>query len=218
MTELKDYFPIWEKLTKSQQDRLMASALNQSFKSGEIVHNGTICSGFLIVREGRLRSHISSEDGREITIYRLFERDMCMFSGKCMMNSLQFDITIEAEKDSRIWMIPPKVFRTLMEESAPVANFMNEIMATRISDIMWLIEQIMWKSFDKRLAGFLVEESNINETFMVKITHEKIANHLGTAREVVTRMLKYFQNEGLVRLTRGKIEILDIQGLEKLSQ
>ena len=218
MTELKDYFPIWEKLTKNQQDKLMASAVSKSFKPGEIVHNGTICSGFLIVKEGRLRSHISSEDGREITLYRLFDRDMCIFSGACMMNSLQLDVTIEAEKDSKIWIIPPKVFRSLMEESAPVANFMNEIMATRISDIMWLIEQIMWKSFDKRLADFLIEESNIEESFKVKITHEKIANHLGTAREVVTRMLKYFQNEGLVKLTRGTIEILDIHGLERIRQ
>jgi CRP/FNR family transcriptional regulator len=83
---------------------------------------------------------------------------------------------------------------------------------------MWLMEQIMWKSFDKRLAAFLVEESNIEGTNLLKVTHEKIANHMGTAREVVTRMLRYFQGEGLVKLTRGAIEITDHDGLEALQE
>ena len=218
MSELRDFFPVWNKLSKIHQDKLESSAVFKTYQEDEIVHNGTECSGFLIVKSGQLRAHISSEEGREITMYRLFERDTCMFSGTCMMSSLQFDITIEAEKKSEIWLIPPKVFRSLMEESTAVSNFMNEIMATRLSDIMWLIEQVMWKSFDKRLASFLVEESAIEENTMLKITHERIANHLGTAREVVTRMLKYFQNEGMVKLTRGSIEIVDSQALEELSE
>ena len=89
-------------------------------------------------------------------------------------------------------------------------------MASRFSEVMWLIEQIMWKSFDKRLAAFLLEESTLENTTVLKITHEKIANHMGTAREVVTRMLKYFQNEGLVKLTRGAVELADEKGLRAL--
>lgn len=218
MSELRDFFPVWNKLNKTQQEKLEATAVFKTFNESEMVHNGTECSGFLIVKSGQLRAHISSEEGREITVYRLFERDTCMFSGSCMMSSLQFDITIEAEKKSEIWLIPPKVFRSLMDESTAVANFMNEIMATRLSDIMWLIEQVMWKSFDKRLAAFLVEESSIEDNPQLKITHERIANHLGTAREVVTRMLKYFQNEGMVKLTRGTIEITNRNALEELGQ
>ncbi len=218
MSELRDFFPVWNKLNKNQQEKLETAAVFKTYHEDEVVHNGTECSGFLIVKSGQLRAHISSEEGREITVYRLFERDTCMFSGSCMMSSLQFDITIEAEKKSEIWLIPPKVFRSLMDESTAVANFMNEIMATRLSDIMWLIEQVMWKSFDKRLAAFLVEESSIEEKSQLKITHERIANHLGTAREVVTRMLKYFQNEGMVKLTRGTIEITDLKALEVLGE
>ena len=81
---------------------------------------------------------------------------------------------------------------------------------------MWLMEQIMWKSFDKRLAAFLLEETAIEGSAELKITHEKIAGHMGTAREVVTRMLRYFQSEGMVHLTRGTIEIADRKKLEKL--
>ena len=105
-----------------------------------------------------------------------------------------------------------------MEESAVVANFSNQIMGSRFTEVMWLIEQIMWKSFDKRLAAFLVEESILDNTDALKITHEKIANHLGTAREVVTRMLRYFQSEGLVKLSRGIIELTDKKRLEEISE
>jgi CRP/FNR family transcriptional regulator len=81
---------------------------------------------------------------------------------------------------------------------------------------MWLMEQIMWKSFDKRLAKFLLEEMVLEGTPSLKITHERIANHLGTAREVVTRMLRYFQSEGMVRLTRGTVDITDEKKLQRL--
>ena len=133
-----------------------------------------------------------------------------------MMRSIQFEVTIEAEKDTELWVIPAEIYKTIMEESAPVANYTNELMATRFSEVMWLMEQVMWKSFDKRLAKFLVEESLLEGTPLLKITHEKIANHMGTAREVVTRMLRYFQNEGLVTLTRGTVELTDIKGLRTL--
>ena len=134
------------------------------------------------------------------------------------MNSIQFDITITAEKDTEFWIIPPEYYKGLMEKSAAVANYTNEIMATRFTDVMWLIEQVLWKSFDRRLAHFLIEESAIENSTVLKTTHEIIASHLGSAREVVTRMLKYFQNEGMVKLTRGTIEIIDMDKLEELDE
>lgn len=104
-----------------------------------------------------------------------------------------------------------------MVESASVANYTNELMATRFSDVMWLIEQIMWKSLDKRVAAFLLEEASIEGTNTLKITHEYIANHLGSHREVITPMLRYFQNEGIVKLSRGVVEITGTEKLEELS-
>ena len=98
---------------------------------------------------------------------------------------------IEAEKDSEIFIIPPSVYQKLMNESLPVSKYTNDLMASRFSEVMWLMEQVMWKSFDKRLAAFLTEEAAIEGTNSLKVTHEKIANHMGTAREVVTRMLHH---------------------------
>lgn len=217
-TQFAEYFPLWKKLTQAQQEKIAGSLVEREVPRGTVIHNGSLdCTGLLVIREGLLRAYILSDEGREITLYRLFERDMCLFSAPCMMNSIQFDVVIQAEKDSRMWVIPAEVYRRVMEESAAAANYTNEVMASRFSDVMWLIEQIMWKSFDKRLAEFLLEEVSVEGTSLLKITHEVIGNHLGTAREVVTRMLRYFQNEGMVKLSRGMVEITDIAGLEEVA-
>ena len=217
--KFQDYFPIWNKLSEDEQKLLLDSLLCRTAKKGTVIHNGSNdCTGLFLVRSGQLRAYILSDEGREVTVYRLFERDMCLFSASCMMRSIQFEITIEAEKDTELWLIPVEIYQSLMAHSAPVANYTNELMATRFSDVMWLIEQIMWKSLDRRLAAFLLEESSIEGTDMLKITHETIANHLGSHREVITRMLKYFQIEDMVKLSRGSIELVNKAKLEALDE
>jgi len=215
--ELKDCFSVWDKLTSEQQNMITANLISRTVKKGTVIHNGSSdCTGLLVVKSGQLRAYILSDEGREITIYRLFDMDICLFSASCMMRSIQFEIAIEAEKDTELWIIPTEVHSSITAESATVANYTNELMATRFSEVIWLVEQIMWKSLDKRVAAFLLEESNIEGTDELKITHETIANHLGTRREVITRMLRYFQNEGMVRLSRGTVEISDRKKLKSL--
>lgn len=185
------YMSVWNKLDKFQQDTLIKSAVNRKFKKGEFLHNGSAdCTGLILVISGQLRAFAVSDDGREITMYRLFNRDICLFSASCIMNSIQFDITITTEKDTDVLLIPSETYKSIMKVSAPLANYTNEVMASRFSEVMWLIDQVMWKSFDKRLADFLLTEANIESTNKLKITHEIIGNHLGSPREVVTRMLK----------------------------
>ena len=217
--DFQTFFPVWDRLTKAQQDRLSGSLINRQVKKGAILHSGSAdCTGLLLIQSGQLRAYILSDEGREITIYRLLDRDMCLFSASCMMRSIQFEVVIEAEKDTQLWVIPAEVYRQIMEESAPIANYTNELMASRFSDVMWLIEQIMWKSLDKRVAAFLLKEAAIEGNNELKITHETIANHLGTHREVVTRMLRYFQSESLIRLSRGSVTLLDKKRLETLAE
>ena len=215
--DFQSCFPAWDKLTPAQQDLILTTLITRNVKKGTIVHNGNLeCTGLLAVKSGQLRVYILSEEGREITIYRMFDMDLCVLSASCIIRSIQFEIMIEAEKDTQLWIIPPGVYKKIMEESAPVANYTNELMASHFSDVMWLMEQIMWKSMDTRVAAFLLEECAIEGTNKLKITHEVIANHLGTHREVVTRMLRYFQSEGLVTLSRGTVEIINAERLENL--
>lgn len=208
--DFQHFFPVWDKLTPVHQALILDNLVQRSVSRGTVIHNGNMdCTGLLLVQSGQLRAYILSEEGREITVYRLFDRDLCLFSASCMLRSVQFDITIQAEKDSRLWVVPAEVYRQVMEQSAPAANYTNEIMAARFSEVMWLIEQILWKSLDKRVAAFLLEEAAIEGSALLRLTHETIANHLGTHREVITRMLRYFQDEGMVRLARGRVELLD---------
>ena len=215
--DFEEYFPIWNKLNKDQQERIRSVSELTKFKSGAVLHDGgPDCLGMLLVRKGQLRAYLLSDEGREITISRFFEMDMCLFSASCVMPNMQFDIFIEAEKDTEVWIIPACLYQNLMDESIAISNYSHDLITNHFSELMWLMEQIMWKSFDKRLAKFLLEECAVEGTNSLKITHEKIANHMGTAREVVTRMLRYFQSEGLVKLTRGTVDILDEKRLRKL--
>ena len=214
-----DYFPIWNKMTPAHKERLTTAAEFLKVKAGSVVHNGSMdCLGLLLIQAGQLRVYTLSSEGREITLYRLFDHDICLFSASCVMPNIQFEVIIEAEKDCEMWVLPSCLFKDLMEESAVVANYANQLISSRFSEVMWLMEQIMWKSFDKRLASFLLEESTLEGSTSLKTTHEKIANHMGTAREVVTRMLRYFQSEGMVKLTRGAVEIVDEVKLEILAE
>ena len=216
---LSEFFPIWDKLTADQQQRLLSATEQRTAKGGMVLHNGSMdCLGLLLIKSGQLRVYTLSPEGREITLYRLFDHDICLFSASCVMPNIQFEVIIETEKDCELWILPSCLFKDLMEESVAVANYANQLIASRCSEVMCLMEQIMWQSFDKRLAAFLLEESALEDTDSLKITHEKIANHMGTAREVVTRMLRWFQSEGLVKLNRGTVDILDAARLTELSE
>ena len=215
--DFSEYLPFWSKLTPDQQQRIREVVVFRAVKKGTHIQDSSAeCLGLVMVRSGQLRAYILSEDGREITISRLFEYDVSLLSASCVMPDMQFNVMIEAEKDTEFWSIPACMFKNLVDESLAVSNYSRSLLSGNFSELMWLMEQIMWKSFDKRLAAFLLEESAIENSFTLKITHENIANHLGTAREVVTRMLRYFQSEGMVKLTRGAIEITDEAKLNAL--
>lgn len=217
MKELEG-IPFWNKLTKEQQQRLTGSVQEVHYEKGSMVHGGNLdCVGLFLVLSGQLRVYTISDEGRELTLYRLFERDMCLLSASCIIRGLQFDVMVSAVEETKALHIPTAVYQTLMQESISVASYTNELMASHFSEVMWLMDQIMNKKLDARISAFLLEESELNQAAKLQITHEQIANHLGSAREVVTRMLKHFQTEGMLSLGRGSIELLDKEPLRKLA-
>ncbi|MBQ6885947.1 MAG: Crp/Fnr family transcriptional regulator [Lachnospiraceae bacterium] len=209
-------FPIQSKLKPEEYDALRKAASPRNIQKGTILQAGqSECHGLFLVRNGQLRAYTTNSE-REITLYRLFEDDICLFSASCIMNNLQFDVYIEAMENTDIWVIKADVYKKLMESSVIIANYTNELMASRFSEVMWLFEQVMFHSFDKRLANFLQNEISISGSNLLTMTHEEIANHLGSAREVVTRMLKHFQTDNIVKLSRGSIEIIDTKKLDDI--
>lgn len=219
MRGLHDYFPFWSGLGEEQRRLLEGSAQMRRYKKGGAIHNGADdCIGLLLVIVGQIRVYTISDEGKEITLYRLFERDMCLFSASCIIQSIQFDVFVSAELDCEVCIIPPQLYRSLMESSAAVSNYTNELMASHFSEVMWLMDKLLSKKLDSRLAAFLIEERGLAASDTLSITHEQIANHLGSLREVISRLLKYLEADGMLSLGRGSITLTDIGRLRELAR
>jgi CRP/FNR family transcriptional regulator len=216
---LQSSLPFWGELTEKEQLLLTETTqLHRYIKGTILYHGGSECTGMEIVKNGRARVYINSADGREITLYRILDRDVCMMSAACMIKNINFGISLETETDCEIAVIPREIYIKLSEGNVSVKNFTVELVASKFSDVMWLLEQLVFSNMGQRLAAVLLEQSNLNHSHVLEITHEKIAADLGTAREVVTRLLKQFQLDGYVLLFRGKIKILDEASLRKMNK
>ncbi|OJF76732.1 MAG: Crp/Fnr family transcriptional regulator [Treponema sp. CETP13] len=215
-SEFDNLFPRWNKLEPNVQKILHSQASFHSAKKGTILQSDeNHCIGLVLVNSGQLRVYMMSDEGKEITLYRLFSGDMCLLSASCILSSIQFEVIVETEKNSNFWIIPSTTYKTLMAQSLPLCTYTNELMSARFSDVMWVMQQVLFKSMDERLSEFLLDETNREDNEILKITHEQIAHHLGTAREVITRLLKYLQDENAISLSRGIITIKDRSLLEE---
>lgn len=215
---LEKKFPFWDKLDKQQKEKMVAGAVRRAYPKGSLVHSACErCLGLILVESGQLRVYIESEEGRDITLYRLESGDICTLSASCFMHEITFEVMVDAEADSQAVILNPGMFNQIVSENVYAENYLYKQTAARFSDVMWAMQQILFLSFDKRLALFLLDEEQKTTEHVIAMTHEQIARYVGSAREVVSRMLKYFEEEGYVRLSRGKIQILNAEGLEELA-
>lgn len=211
-------FPFWDHLTKADQELLCRSTASLSYQKGELLHGGgNECTGAIVVRSGRLRVYLLSDEGREITLYRLDPGEICILSASCVLKSITFDVFVDAQQESEVFLINGKTFSEITEHNLYAQNFALTLAVKRFSEVMWTMQQILFMSFDRRLAHFLLEESQKTGSSSIRLTQEQIASYTGSAREVVSRMLKYFSSEGLVSHGRGGIEILNPEGLRQLA-
>lgn len=210
-------FPFWKDLSQQDQQILCRNTSLQRYPKGSLIHDGNNCTGAIVVDTGCLRVYLQPEQGREITLYRLFPGDICMLSASCVLEAITFDVAIDAEEDSTCHLIAGGTFAEVAEKNLSMKNFALETAVARFSDVMWVMQQILFMSFDKRLAIFLWDEVAKTGNDSIKMTHEQIARYMGSAREVVSRMVKYFAAEGIVETSRGGLRILDREKLRKLA-
>lgn len=210
-------FPFWEHLLEKQQKQLLEHMMERTYKKGAYIFSGVDeCIGIILVQKGRLRIYIESEDGRDITLFWLEKGDTCTLSSSCIMDEITFHVQIEAEEESSLYIIDTIYFNQLVNENIYVENFLYKQTTAKFSEIMWALQQILFLSFDQRLASFLQRECEKRQSDDICMTHEQLAKNIGSAREVVSRMLKYFEKEGIVTLSRGKIHICSHEKLEQL--
>jgi CRP/FNR family transcriptional regulator len=216
---LSSTLTFWDKLTEEQRNLFCRYTLPAVYEKGENIHGSTgNCTGGILIKSGCVRTYILSDEGKEITLYRLYPGDVCMLSASCIIKAITFDVFIDAEEKSEVFIINSKIFSEISEKNVYVENFALNIAAKRFSDVIWAMQQILFMSFDKRLAVFLSEEAAKTGSSTVKLTHEQIAKYMGSAREVVSRMLKYFVAEGIVELSRGGIKIVDMEKLIEIAE
>ncbi|MBE6573980.1 MAG: Crp/Fnr family transcriptional regulator [Ruminococcaceae bacterium] len=214
----RDTFPFWNEISDEERELVRSHTNTFKYKKGESVHSSDGCSGVFMVRSGCLRVYIMSEEGKDITLYRLHPGDMCMLAASCVIQSITFDVFVDAEEDSECCVIEGNAYSRLSEGNPTVKIFSLETAVSRFSDVMWVMQQILFMSMDKRLAIFLYDEALRTSSDVINLTHEQIARYMGSAREVVSRMLKYFSNEGIVESSRKEgIRILDRRRLRDLA-
>ena len=213
----KEIFPFWDKISETDKDYICQNSYTITYPKDTNIHDGNECSGVIFVRSGSLRLSIMSDEGKDITLYRLHQRDMCMLSASCVLQTITFDVFINAEEDSECYVISGPAFAAVSERNPSIKIFALETAVSRFSDVMWVMQQILFMSLDKRLAIFLSDESARTGSDTITLTHGQIAKYIGSAREAVSRMLKYFTNEKIVEVSRGGIKILDKRRLRKLA-
>ena len=214
--DFQNIFPFWEQLNNKEQDIVSASVLSQKMKKGDILHRGCgECSGIVHVAKGQLRVYIVSEEGREVTLYRLHQGELCVLSASCLMDAIVFDVLIEAVQETELVVLPSPALSTIMDSNPMVELSLYKRVVENFSDVMWTMQQILFMGVDKRVAHFLWDEMAKTGDTTIRLTHEEVARFIGSAREVVTKVLKYFVEEEVVSLSRGKIEIIDKAKLRK---
>ena len=217
MESVLERLPFWKLLTDSEKELVRQNAVIRLYKKGTPVYSSEReCLGILFVMQGEMRTYLLSEEGREVTLFRIYPNDLCVLSASCVISQISFDTQMSAQKDTEALIIPPNIVLLLKEKNLSVRCFLYELATKRFSDVMWAMQQILFKRLDQRLALFLMQESQRLGTDTIHMTHEQIAQQISSAREAVARMLKQFSEDGLVELKRGAIRLLDQKGLKAL--
>lgn len=209
--------PFWDKLTESERELVHSNSGMRKYSKGQLIHNsGTDCMGMTMILDGELRVCVLSKEGREITLYRLHQNELCVMTVSCVLNQITFDTQMTAAEECTVLVINAPAFEKLLNQNIYVRCFMYELITERFSSVMWTMQMILFKRFDRRLASFLINEYERTGLFAIQMTHEQIAEYTNSAREVVTRMLKRFASDGLVELKRGNITLKNIQALKEI--
>ena len=209
-------YPFWERLSDEEKAQILKSCATVTYEKGSSIHRSDMgCKGAILVLSGLLRVYILSDEGREVTLFRIHAGESCVLSASCLLDSIQFDILIEAAEEARAIVIPSGVLHPIMESNPYVGLYMYKQAAERFSDVMWMMQQILFMGVDRRVAIFLWDEMVRRNQPVLSMTHDEIARNIGSAREVVSRVMKYLSEEGAVALKRGRVEILDKEKLKK---
>ena len=201
-------------MLSQRADQIIAGSRLRRMAAGSILFSADQpCSGFPLVLEGTVRVSKMAPNGREILLYRVDPGESCILSGSCLLGRSDYSATGIAETDVDILVISPPVFNELILQHEPFRQYVFGMYAARLSEVMELVEEVAFRKLDTRLAQLLAHRGPI-----VNETHQKLADELGSVREIVTRLLRSFEQRKWVRLEREKITVLDAKALNEFAR
>ena len=203
-------FPFWENLSDAEKNQIEQSVYAERYPKGMLMHRSEdSCKGLMTVLSGQLRTYILSEEGREVTLFRVNADEVCVLSASCLMDTITFDVLIEATEDTEVLVLPAAILNQVVQQNPYIELFLYKSATEKFSDVMWTMQQILFLKIDQRVAQFLWDEMVQKNSMTLSITHDEIARYIGSAREVVTKVLKYMVKEGALELKRGTIIVLN---------
>ena len=210
--------PFWNDLTDSEKETASRGSVIKKYDKSVYIYGFTdACLGFVYVKQGSIRVYITSDEGREITLFHIEKDDTCILSSACALSGVSLDVQMAAESDTELLAMGAGTFEKLVQSNIYVKSFAYELTAKRLSSVVWILEQILFAHFDARMAQFLISVYERTGSKIIKMTQEAIAREVNSAREVVARMLKQFENDGIIAVKRGTITIKDLNALEKIA-
>lgn len=211
--ELLNAFPVLRELPPDLLEDALAGAAVRDVPTGTVMFEpGSPCRGFPLLLSGTVRVVKSAPNGREVMLYTVHPGEACLLSAGCMLGDARFQATGVTASHVRLVALPPGVFNRLVSSSIAFRTYVFALFSERLAGLMELIEAVMFQRLDQRLAGLL-----LRRTSPIRATHQAIADELGSVREIVSRLLRNFEDHGWVALGRERIDVLDADALRKVA-
>lgn len=207
----------WDRLSPEERERVERSAHSVRYGAGQMIWSGELdCLGILMVRSGVVRLFLSSQDGREATIARMTDGEVCTLTASCTMPTTEFNIRVQAESEVEALVVPALCLSSLVRENLYVENFLYRSATQHFAHVLEAVEQMLFFSLEQRVAAHLLDEAARLGTDTLRVTQEQVAQAIGSAREAVTRTLKKLAAAGAVEVFRGGVRLTDKRALYRL--
>ena len=217
INEVVKQIPFWNNLVDEERTHLLSGTVLRTYKKDSYIYGMTdACLGMIYVQKGSIRVYITNEEGREITLFHIGNGECCIMSTSCVITGISLDVQLYAEEETGILAIHSGMVQKLMDSNIYVRCFAYELATKRFSDVVWVMQEILFARFDVRMARFLLSVYEKTGEKKIQMTQEAIAKEVNSAREVVARMLKQFASDELIELNRGAILIKDFEGLKNI--
>jgi len=209
--------PFWKNLLDEEKIHLLSGAVLRMYKKASYIYGMTDeCLGMIYVQKGSIRVYFTTEEGREITLFHIGSGECCIMSASCVISGISLEVQLYVEEETEIIAIHSGMVQKLMDSNIYVRCFAYELATKRFSDVVWVMQEILFARFDVRMARFLLSIYEKTGEKKIQMTQDAIAKEVNSAREVVARMLKQFASDELIELYRGMIIIKDFKGLKKI--